>query len=47
MSTIDIRPLLATPAIRQQLREILVEVVANGGSVSFMHPLGPEAADAF
>ena len=29
------------------LSEILVEVVANGGSVSFMHPLAPEAADAF
>ncbi len=47
MSEIDIRPLKAAPDIRQQLREILVEVVANGGSVSFMHPLEPEAADAF
>ena len=47
MSEIDIRPLKATPAIRQQLREILVEVVANGGSVSFMHPLEPGAADVF
>ena len=47
MPEIDIRPAKATPDIRQQLREILVEVVANGGSVSFMHPLEPEAADAF
>ena len=47
MSEIDISPLKATPDIRRQLREILVEVVANGGSVSFMHPLEPEAADAF
>ena len=26
---------------------MLIETVANGGSVSFMHPLSPEAADAF
>jgi ribosomal protein S18 acetylase RimI-like enzyme len=29
------------------LSEMLIETVANGGSVSFMHPLAPEAADAF
>jgi ribosomal protein S18 acetylase RimI-like enzyme len=29
------------------LTEILIEVVANGGSVSFMHPLSPEAAGAY
>ena len=29
------------------LCEMLIETVANGGSVSFMHPLAPEAADAF
>jgi ribosomal protein S18 acetylase RimI-like enzyme len=29
------------------LSDLLVETVANGGSVSFMHPLSPEAADAF
>ena len=29
------------------LREILIEAVVSGGSVSFMHPLTPEAADAF
>jgi ribosomal protein S18 acetylase RimI-like enzyme len=29
------------------LSEILMEVVANGGSVSFMHPLSPEAAVDF
>jgi ribosomal protein S18 acetylase RimI-like enzyme len=29
------------------LSEILIEVVANGGSVSFMHPLAPEAAANF
>ena len=29
------------------LIEILIEVVAIGGSVSFMHPLQPETADAY
>jgi ribosomal protein S18 acetylase RimI-like enzyme len=29
------------------LTEILIETVASGGSVSFMHPLAPEQADAF
>jgi len=29
------------------LSEIIIETVANGGSVSFMHPLSPEAARAF
>ena len=47
MSEIDIRPLQATAEIRQALGAILVEVVANGGSVGFMHPLGREAAEAF
>lgn len=42
-----IRPLAAAPEIRAMLSEILIEVVANGGSVSFMHPLAPEAAGAF
>jgi len=32
---------------REMLSEILIEVVADGGSVSFMHPLQPEAAKAF
>jgi ribosomal protein S18 acetylase RimI-like enzyme len=30
-----------------QLSDILVETVAGGGSVSFMHPLSPEAALGF
>jgi ribosomal protein S18 acetylase RimI-like enzyme len=29
------------------LREMLIEVVATGGSVSFMHPLDPATADAY
>jgi len=43
----EVRPLSASPEIRGMLSEILIEVVANGGSVSFMHPLEPAAADAF
>ncbi len=42
-----IKPLAAAPNIRAMLSEILIEVVANGGSVSFMHPLAREAAAAF
>jgi ribosomal protein S18 acetylase RimI-like enzyme len=29
------------------LCDMLIETVANGGSVSFMHPLSPDAAEAF
>ena len=47
MSEFHIRPLNDTPEIRLALSEILVEVVANGGSVSFMHPLPIEEASAF
>lgn len=47
MSEIRIAPLNASAQIRGALSEILVEAVANGGSVSFMHPLALEVADAF
>ena len=47
MTDIQIGPLSAMPEIRAMLSEILIEVVADGGSVSFMHPLAQEAADAF
>jgi ribosomal protein S18 acetylase RimI-like enzyme len=47
VSEIRIAPLNGSPQTRRALSEILVEVVANGGSVSFMHPLALEAADAF
>lgn len=40
----DIRRLEDSPAIRSALAEMLVEVVANGGSVNFMHPLPLEQA---
>ncbi len=47
MSEIDIKPLSATPGIRAMLGEMLVETVANGGSVSFMHPLDLAMAEGF
>jgi ribosomal protein S18 acetylase RimI-like enzyme len=47
MSEIKIAELRASPSMCRALGEILVEVVANGGSVSFMHPLPQEAAEAF
>jgi ribosomal protein S18 acetylase RimI-like enzyme len=47
MSNIDIKALKASPEIQNELSDILIEAVANGGSVGFMHPLAPEAAHAF
>jgi ribosomal protein S18 acetylase RimI-like enzyme len=47
MSEIEIAPLSGSPAVRGALSEILIEVVANGGSVGFMHPLARDAAEAF
>jgi ribosomal protein S18 acetylase RimI-like enzyme len=47
MSEIEIKPLGPSLEIRAMLSEILIEVVANGGSVSFMHPLEQARADAF
>ncbi|MBR1161765.1 GNAT family N-acetyltransferase [Bradyrhizobium elkanii] len=47
MPQFTIKPLEDAPAIRSTLSELLVETVAGGGSVSFMHPLSPDDADAF
>lgn len=47
MSEIAIRPLAPSAQIVAALADILVETVAAGGSVSFMHPLAPEAARGF
>jgi len=47
MPDIQIRSLQSSPDTCAMLSEMLVEAVANGGSVSFMHPLPPEAATAF
>jgi ribosomal protein S18 acetylase RimI-like enzyme len=47
MMSIRIAPLTASTTICAALSEMLVETVANRGSVGFMHPLPLEAADAF
>lgn len=47
MPDIDIRFLTAAAANRDMLADIMVEAVAHGGSVSFMHPLEPTTARAF
>ncbi len=47
MSEIAIRPLAAEPEILASLGRMLIETVAHGGSVSFMHPLSQEDARAF
>jgi ribosomal protein S18 acetylase RimI-like enzyme len=47
MSAIEIKALSASPKTCEMLSEIIIEVVANGGSVSFMHPLEPAKARAF
>jgi ribosomal protein S18 acetylase RimI-like enzyme len=47
MPSIRIAPLTASPDTIAALSEMLVETVAHGGSVSFMHPLPLDAAEAF
>lgn len=47
MPDITIAPLAATADNRILLAEMLVETVAHGGSVSFMHPLAMAEAEAF
>lgn len=47
MPAFTIAPLSEADDTLDQLADILVEVVAGGGSVSFMHPLAPEVARAF
>jgi len=47
MFDINIKPLNESADNLQMLSELLIETVANGGSVSFMHPLDPGAACAF
>jgi len=42
-----IAPLTASPDVIDALSGMLIETVAAGGSVSFMHPLSPEDAAAF
>jgi ribosomal protein S18 acetylase RimI-like enzyme len=47
MADIQIRSLKSSPDIRAALSDMLIETVANGGSVSFMHPLSQEDAEKF
>ena len=47
MSDWCIRPIAATPAALDDLATLLVETVASGGSVSFLHPLAFEEARNF
>jgi ribosomal protein S18 acetylase RimI-like enzyme len=47
MSNIEIKALSPSPGILEMLCEMLIETVANGGSVSFMHPLSRGEAEKF
>ena len=47
MPKFQIAPLNASPHLCAALSEILIEAVASGGSVSFMHPLAQQTADQF
>jgi ribosomal protein S18 acetylase RimI-like enzyme len=47
MADIQITTLKSSPDICATLSEMLVEAVAKGGSVSFMHPLSLQTAEAF
>ncbi|MEJ1160660.1 GNAT family N-acetyltransferase [Prosthecomicrobium sp. N25] len=47
MTQARIVPLTPDPPVIERLADILVAVVAGGGSVSFMHPLPRERARAF
>lgn len=46
-SKYNIITLSSQPAVIAALADLLIDTVANGGSVSFMHPLAPETATAF
>ncbi|RJT41843.1 GNAT family N-acetyltransferase [Mesorhizobium waimense] len=47
MSPVEIKVLSHGAKTREVLADMLVETVAAGGSVSFMHPLTLQAAEAF
>lgn len=47
MSSIEIKVLSHDAETEKMLADLLVETVAAGGSVSFMHPLARQAAEAF
>jgi len=47
MNQLEINALSDSPVMRAMLADLLIETVAAGGSVSFMHPLSPDAACDF
>ncbi|MEQ1889824.1 MAG: GNAT family N-acetyltransferase [Alphaproteobacteria bacterium] len=47
MPQIKITPLNDAPHFRAALSELLIEAVADGGSVSFLYPLQMDVADTF
>ena len=47
MAGIQIKTLKSSPDICAALSEMLIETVAHGGSVSFMHPLPIQSAETF
>ncbi|WP_296747232.1 N-acetyltransferase [Mesorhizobium sp.] len=47
MNSLEINALGDSPATCAMLADLLIETVAAGGSVSFMHPLSPDAARDF
>lgn len=47
MSSIQITQLGPSPAVGALLGTLLIETVTNGGSVGFMHPVTPDAANNF
>ncbi|ALN74457.1 GNAT family N-acetyltransferase [Aureimonas sp. AU20] len=47
MSDVVIRPVDASPRSLNDLSDLMIETVANGGSVSFLHPLDEGRAKTF
>ena len=47
MNGLRIEPLQAGPAVRAALSEMIIEIVADGASVTFMHPLNQATAEGF
>ena len=47
MSAVEIKALRASPELCEMLSQILIETVAKGASVTFMHPLDPAIARTF
>jgi ribosomal protein S18 acetylase RimI-like enzyme len=46
-SRFDVVTLTSEPNVVSALTDLIIETVASGGSVSFMHPLAPQTAAAF